>query len=133
MGIPFYSARGLSQVLTPIQQAANAMRDINGTLIDLSDPDFRKYASHIECSDMVGPAVNAVWPGKILTVDCVVELAYLTSGGSPDRTVVSGSSRTHGNFTFYRPQLTMMVLAYETGTGDEWENTPSWSMDLEEV
>jgi len=131
-GVPLYSARGVIQTLTPIGAAANLVRDINGELVDLSDNEFQKFSSNISCTDVNPPALNGVWPGKVLTVDCAFELAFKTSGGSPIRGVVSGSSRTDGDFTFYRPQMTMMVTNYQQSF-DEWECQYSWSIDLEEV
>lgn len=132
INIPPYSARGIRQTLTPISGAANLRRTINGTLVDLSASQFRKYASTISCTDQQHPALNGVWPGLQVTVDCVCELSYLTSGGSADRTVVPGSSRTEGAYTFYRPRLTMRVLAYDIQT-DEWGASVGWTLQLEEV
>lgn len=132
IGVPPYSARGITQSLDPIDQAVQLARNVNGTLVDLSDVNFRKYRSTISCTDQDQPALDGVWPGMILTVDCVIELSYLTAGGSPSRTVVSGSSRIEGSHTFYRPQLTMMVTAPQS-TVDEWGAECSWSLSLEEV
>jgi hypothetical protein len=131
-GVPPYSARGASQSLEPIGQAQQLRRTINASLIDVSRPEFRKYRSTISCSDQQPPAVDGVWPGQIVTVDCIAELSYPTSGGNPARTVVPGSSRTEGDFTFYRPRLTMRVLNFSHET-DEFGAVVSWSMQLEEV
>ncbi|MES2845643.1 MAG: hypothetical protein V4747_11490 [Pseudomonadota bacterium] len=132
VGLTPYSARGLSQTLEPISQAASMRRTVNGSLIDLSAPEFRKYQSQIRCNDLDAPALDGVWPGQLVTVDCVAELSYLTSGGSPARTVVSGSSRTVGSYTFYRPQLSMRITGFQTQY-DEWGAEVGWSLDLEEA
>jgi hypothetical protein len=132
MGIPLYSARGLKQSLNVIRQAQQLRRTVNGGLIDLSLSQFRKYASTISCTDQRAPAIDGIWPGQILTVSCVAELSYLTAGGSPQRTVVSGSSYTEGDYTFYRPQLTMRVITPKTEM-DEWKCSVGWALDLEEV
>lgn len=132
MGFPIYSAGGIRQTLTPIGGAGNILRDINGELVDLSDTAFQKFASRIECTDQNSPGIDGIWPGKILTVDCVVELAYSTNTGSPARPPVEGSTWTSGDFTVYRPRLLMMVKNYELSL-DEWPSDVSWSMDLEEV
>jgi hypothetical protein len=132
MGVPLYSARGLTQKLTPIQQAKQERRTINGALVDLSLAQFRKYASTIQCKDQRAPAIDGVWPGQTVTVSCVAELSYLTSGGSPARPVVSGSSYTEGAFTFYRPQLTMRVIGLSTGMG-EYSADVDWELQLEEI
>jgi len=127
-----YSARGLSQTLEPIGQASNLRRTIAGTLTDISDPAFRKYRSVISCDDQDVPALDGIWPGQQVTVDCVAELSYKTAGGSPAKTVVSGSSYTDGDFTFYRPQLSMMVVDFTTQK-DEAGDVTSWQLELEEV
>lgn len=132
IGLPNYSARGITQSLEPIQQAMQMMRSVNGTAVDLSAPQFRKYRSTIGGNDQRPIASDGQWPGKIVEVGCVHLLSYLTSGGSPARPVVSGSSFTEGDYTFYRPLLTMIVLSM-TGSVDEWAADQSWQMELEEV
>lgn len=127
-----WAARGLKQSLKPIGGAGQLERTVNGELIDLSETQMRKFASTISGEDVYSPALNAVWPGDELTVDCIVELAYLTATGSADRTVVSGSSRVEGDYTYYRPQLTMRVMDFNVEE-DEWGKVVSWQMDLEEV
>lgn len=132
IGVAPYATRGATQTLTPIQQAASMLRTVNGDLDDLGLPQFQKYTSTITCADQASPAVDGTWPGTEVVVDCVSELGYKTSGGSPDRPVVSGSSRVEGDFTYYRPQLTMRVLSFSIST-DEWGAQVSWSMALEEI
>ena len=136
LGIPIYSARGLKQTLTPIAAAgANIQRDINGTLadIDTGNTSFQKYASHIECGDSdtrSSLAFDAIWPGQLVTVDCVAELITL---GTPARTFVPGSEWTDSSgFLHYRPRLYMMVTNFSSQES-EWEATVSWSLDLEET
>src|SRR5436309_12059154 len=89
IGIPDYSARGLTQTLEPIEAAASLRRTVNGGLKDLSFAQFRKYRSTISCRDQEPPAVDGVWPGQVVTIDCIAELSYPT-GGSSARPVVSG-------------------------------------------
>lgn len=132
MGIPLYSARGLKQTLSPIQAAGFLLRDINGELCDLSDPNFAKYTSVISGDDIRSPAAEGVMPGMTVTVDCIVELAYPTMTGSPSRSVVSGSSYVEGDFTRYRPQLVMRVIEFNIDT-DEWLASTTWSLGLEEI
>jgi hypothetical protein len=130
-GMPTYAARGLTQTLDPIDAAGAIARTVNGGLIDLSPVQMRKYKSTISCTDVEAPALDGVWPGMPVTVDCVSELGYLTAGGSPQRTVVTGSSRTAGVWTWYRPRLDMMVISYSTST-DEYGAAIGWSLELEE-
>lgn len=132
IGVPPYATRGATQTLTPIPQAAAMLRTVNGDLDDLGLPQFQKYTSTINCEDQQPPAVDGAWPGKSITVDCIAELCYKTAGGAPDKPVVSGSSRVEGDFTFYRPQLVMRVVSFNTST-DEWDAKVSWSMVLEEI
>lgn len=136
MRVPPYSVRGLSQTLEPIAAAVNVKRTANGNLRDVSATQFRKFSSTITCTDQQAPALNGIWPGMVVTVDCVSELCYFTAGdtdeATPERTVVSGSSRVDGDFTFYRPQLTMMITGLRVIT-DEYDAAIGWTMDLEEV
>ena len=136
IGLPPYAGRNISQTLEPIDNAAQLARTVNGTLIDLADGTYRKYKSTISCTDQQSPALDGVWPGMILTVDCIVELSYLTAGGSPERPIASTTddpaTRTEGAYTFYRPRLTMMVVGYRKSRV-EWEGDSAWSLDLEEV
>jgi hypothetical protein len=132
IGVPPYSARGASQTLEPIQASQQLRRTVNGELIDISRPEFRKYRSRISCAEQQPPAVDGVWPGQVVTVGCISELSYLTAGGSPARTPVTGSSRTEGAYTFYRPSLTMRVVTFSQDT-DEYGAETSWSLELEEV
>lgn len=131
-GVSPFSARGLSQTLEPIQGAANLRRTINGALVNLSEFQFQKYHSSISCTDQNVPALDGVWPGVQLTIDCVAELSYKTAGGSPQRTVVPDSSRTEGAFTIYRPRLVVRVLNYSE-TQDEYGASVAWSLEVEEI
>ncbi len=132
MGVPPYSARGLTQSLEPIQASASMRRTINGTLRDISQPQFQKYKSTISCNDQDAPALEGYWPGMQVVVDCVAELSYLTHSAAPDRPVVAGSSREVAGFTFYRPQLTMLITNFQQ-TKDEYGAATSWQLELEEV
>jgi hypothetical protein len=132
IGVAPYSARGLEQTLQPIDGAAQLRRTINGALRNLSETQLRKFTSTITGSDQLSPAVNGIWPGKTVTVDCIAELCYPTASGSADRSVVSGSSRVEGAMTYYRPQLSMMVTEWQLRE-DEYGRQVSWTLQLEEV
>lgn len=127
-----YASRGITQSLDVIEAATSLRRTVNGELVAISAPQFRKYRSTITCTDQVPPAFDALWPGQSLTVKCAAELSYVTAGGSAARTVVSGSSRTEGAFTYYRPQLTMRVVRITQAT-NEWSASVPWTLELEEV
>lgn len=130
VGVPLYSARGLTQTLEPLEQAASLQRTINGELIDLSRAEFRKYKSTISGSDQRPPSCDGLWPGRQIVVDCIEELAY-PDGGVPQRPVVDGSSFSEAGFTYYRPRLTMVVTAFQLSR-DEYSAQVAWSMTLEE-
>ena len=130
-----YSARGLSQTLDLFMDSpfgTQIRRDINGGMLDLTYDQFRKYKSVISCTDQQAPAFDGARQGQIVQVDCAIELSYLTSGGSPNRAVVSGSSRIEGDYTFYRPSLTMMVINFNKSF-EEWESIYQWSLELQEI
>ncbi len=70
-----YALRGLSASLTPIAQTAQIERNINGGIVDLSNPSFRKYRIQISCTDQESPGFAAmssfsdgIWPGSFVTV-----------------------------------------------------------------
>ena len=124
--VALYSARGLTQTLTPIAAAIVLRRSINGKMIDMSAPQFRQYASKITCTDQRAPALDGIWPGMEVTVDCVVEIAGSGSAGR------SGNDmRTEGDVTYYRPTLTMIVTALNWQI-DEYGCAVGWELDLEE-
>lgn len=130
MGIPLYSARGCTQTLLPIQAVKVQRRTINGDLVDLSYPQFQKYATEITCKDRRGPAIDGMWPGREITIYCIAELAYAT-GGSPQRPVVTGSSYVEGNFVRYRPVLDVRITDFRTAP-DEWQADVAWMLHAEE-
>lgn len=129
IGLPAASIRGVTQTLEPIGAAAQLMRTVNGALVDVSAAAFRKYASTIRCADQAPPALDGIWPGALVTVDCVAELVHAV-GDSPERAVVA--SRTDGGFVFYRPRLAMRVLSFEIER-DEWGAAVAWALTLEEA
>lgn len=130
IGVPAYSARGLSQTLEPIDASLHMERSINGGLIDMSLSQFRKYKSTITGSDQQPPGIDGIWPGHVVTVDCVAELAY-PDGGAPERTVVPGSERFDSGWWFYRPRLDMRVMGFSIDR-DEYGAQVGWTLDLEE-
>lgn len=134
IGVPPYSARGISQTLQPIEAAASMRRTVNGTLVDLSAEQFRLYRSTITCTDQQHPALSGVWPGMVLTVDCVAELSYLddTDAEASRPLADTAAERTENGFVFFRPKLVMMVVDYRTDF-DEWGVECNWALELEEL
>lgn len=130
--MPFYSARGLSQTLTPIGASNVQRRTVNAQKVDLSLSKFRKYASVISARDVRPPLREDIWPGRVVTVGCAYLLFYATSGGSPARTPVSGSQFIEGSFTLYRPEINFMIGTPQ-GSFEEWEAGVAWAVPMEEV
>lgn len=132
MGIPLYSSRGLVQTLTAVPESKPRPRyTINGELVHIGLNSLRRYESVITCVDQQAPAFGGLWIGQAVTVNCVVELAYKTVGGSPERTVVSGSSHVVGDFTLYRPQISFMCVDWELGMA-EYGHDYQWKLTLME-
>lgn len=132
IGVPPYSARGLSQTLEPIAASIHIERTIDGGLINLGYEPFQKYKSTITGSDQQSPAVDGKWSGQIIEVECIVELAAVAYDEALGRPAVVGSIRFESGFIFYRPKLTMMVLGFSIDK-DEWGAAVGWHMDLEEL
>lgn len=130
MGVAPYSARGVKQSLEPLGQASQLRRTINGDLIDLSLAQFRKYKSTITGGDQASPAIAGIWPGQLVTIECVCELGVME--GAMDRPSVTGSERTEDGVTYFRPVLDMVVTGLSIET-DEWGSQVSWTLNLEEV
>ena len=129
IGIPDAADRGVTQTLQPIGASQHMARTVNAELIDLSAPEFRKFASQIRCRDQNPPALSGVWPGVTVTVDCIAEM---TAGpGHPaERPIVS--SRVEGDWTIYKPRLVMKVVKFDLDC-DKWGAAIGWTLDLEEV
>lgn len=124
-----FSARGLTQSLERLPGIQR--RTINGELIDLTPSWNRKYKSTITCTDTTIPALDGAYIGQTVTVDCTHRLTYPT-GGSPEKTVVSGSEEIEGAFVSYRPQLEMIVTDIRSSF-DEAPHEYAWQCDLAEV
>jgi hypothetical protein len=133
IGVPLYSARGLTQSLTAVEESKPPpRRTVNGELVFLGLSQMRKYESTIQCRDQQAPAFGGLWPGMTVLVNCVCELAYATAGGIAERTVVPGSTYVVGDFTYYRPQISFMVVDFNQDT-DEYPHDYQWQLSLREI
>jgi hypothetical protein len=129
-----YSARGLTQTYEVLKtDGANAWlrRDVNAVLQSLADTRFRKYRTTITCVDGETPCLDDAWIGQEVTIDCAFEFSYPT-GGTPARAVVSGSERTQGGITYYRPQLLCLISDIKVPGFQEWQAKYSWQINAEE-
>jgi hypothetical protein len=131
VGMSPYAARGLTQTLTVINETPDMRRTINGELVDFSYEQFRKYSSTISGNDQQPPGVGGIWPGMQVDVECIAELCFVTAEGAAERTVVGGSSRVEGIYTFYRPVLVMLITGFDQSF-DEYSAQVQWSLKLEE-
>ncbi len=116
-----YAARGISMTMEPIGAAGNVRRDVNGNLVNLSQPQMQKYAFKISCTDQESPGfaemsseADAIWPGDIFELTCIPQL---------------GSSASEE-----QQEFTVMVMApgWQVQT-DEYNADVGWSLDLEQV
>jgi len=103
---------------------------MNGKLMDISNTSFRRYRSEVSCTDFRPPALDSLYLGLPVVVDCVPELSYRT-GDTPTRSVVSGSNRSEGSYHFYRPSLNMWIIGF-THSKDEYGATVPWTITMEE-
>lgn len=101
----------------PIEQTKQLLRDVNGTLVDVSLPQFRKYKATVSCTDQEAPILTGVWPGKVVDVTFVDETG-IAEGSTGD---------TAGEIT-----LSMMVTSWNTSR-DEPEAQTQWEIELEEI
>jgi hypothetical protein len=133
LGIPLYSARGLTQTVEEADGQSTFERDINNALVDLSPPVEKKLRSTISAEDVEAPAFNGSPKGMLVTVDWVYEFAYLTSMGTAGATrdVVPGSERTVDDWTYYRPRMSMLITNF-SGSRNEYGHMTSWTLELEE-
>ncbi|RVD13024.1 MAG: hypothetical protein EOS73_26305 [Mesorhizobium sp.] len=137
ISVPPYSARGINESFD-LDGTSQLARTVNTELIDLADASENdsKYKLTITCTDQNMPALDGVKRGMTLTVDCATEFTYLTSSGSPSRppasTTDDPATRTEGDYTFYRPRLTMKVVDYRLSF-DEPRADNNWSLILLEV
>lgn len=132
IGVPLYSARGLTQTLTPVADAKpTPVRTVNGEARFLGGSQMRKYDSVITCTDQNAPPFSGLWPGDTVTVDCVFELSYPTATGSPQRSVVTSSSHVVGGYTLYRPRIEFLVVDFNQGF-QEYAHEYQWQLTLTE-
>lgn len=157
--LPAGSGRGITQSIQPIDNG-DVRRTVNGTLLDLTREENRKYESQIQVQDMATPTLAGIWKGQTLNpVECITPFRELVSPASATHTlirtpvagsvwgyddvtgekvfptIVAGEDITFAapvNFIEYRPSLVMMVLAFTTDR-DEYGAVEGYTIDLEEI
>jgi hypothetical protein len=156
-GFPPYSARGCNQTLHPIETGP-MKRTVNGELVYLSAPSHQKYRSVIRCEDQESPALDSLWPGEVIDVQCIQYLwqkieektGTLNRIPRPDSLKVIDPHQepclfhlegqqlrvetdTKGPwYIAYQPILTMRVVSY-TLEHHEWQEKSPWVLTLEEL
>ncbi|MCF7728698.1 hypothetical protein [Sulfitobacter sp. M22] len=73
--LPDFSDRDISENLAPIDGSAAVRRTVNGRLVSVASPNFRKYRLSVSGSDVEAPALGQLWPGDILSI---VPFSFLT-------------------------------------------------------
>jgi hypothetical protein len=154
-GLPPFSSRGCTQVLTPLSMG-DTHRTVNGELVTTASPLHHKYQTVIKGQDKLPIALDSLWKGQDVVVGCIQHL-WQKAGGVElqlSRMPVEGSvialneqkepvqiQTVHGKtvsleapaYVGYRPLLTMKItdFGYETG---EWKGEGcEWFLKLEEV
>ena len=153
---PVGSARGISQSLEMVSNG-DMRRTVNGNLRDLTRTQNRKFESSINASDTESPAVQNLWRGQELVVECIqpfrqsVSPASATAtlirthvpstvfGRKADNSIVAVTSVVAFLATFpepvimveFRPILTMLISDISVDK-DEYGAIEGWSVDLEE-
>lgn len=132
LGLPPYAARGLREKIEPIAESSKPRRTVNAALKNTAASQMEKYRIVVTCEDFETPSLNGLYPGRLVTVGLTTEFSFLTATESAARPIVTGSTRTDGAFTFYRPLLNCMVISFNSDF-QEYEARYSWELDLEEV
>jgi hypothetical protein len=109
LSIPTCATRGLVEEIGVIEQSRQLKRTVNGTLVDLSDSNFRKRKWRVSGKDLRVPDFSSAWPGMAITITSTA-----TPMGSGHLTIVG-------------------MLVDWTTSYDEWEASASWTMDVEEI
>lgn len=154
--IPKEAGGGVSQSLQIIEQAAQLRRDVNGGLIRLQNPSFRKYRTEISVNGAGSPTLGNLNPGDLLTIHCIAEITQRVASGAATlvRDPVPGSVRCYDNnsrrtadptvsgrsitgasgatFLVFRPILECAVEAYSYDR-NETSAEVSWSLIAVEV
>ena len=112
--IPDYAIRGLTLDLQLVTASDGLRRSVNGELLDLTAPQFRKYSATLSCEDQDVPTLTDIWQGQIVTVTCIPGVGPVNDA--------SGGTLT----------LNMMVNSWTTSRA-EWDSLTNWTIELLEI
>lgn len=156
--LPFGSARGCSQKLESITDP-KLYRTIQGQYISFQQQGYEKYMSVLTCQDEYPAALNGLYTGQAITIECLVDL--VTAQGKKgdtitlDRGAVTQSLRlfrpngqktalkddllqnqtlvlSDDGHVAYRPILHMIIQKIEQSFS-EWENKTTWVIKSVEI
>lgn len=156
------AARGIQTNISQLS-SGELRRTINGALIDLTRAALRKYSVSLSADGQAFPDLRGMWRGQKVTVAPPVWwTAYVPAGMQTvqlERPAADGSwtlrdaatgetlafGRASDGLSFsspypvtpesvleYQPVFTCRVVSVSM-SGDEWEATATWSLELEEV
>lgn len=159
---PAGSARGIQTSISQLS-SGELRRTVNGSLIDLTRAALRKYSVSLSADGQAFPDLRGMWRGQKVTVAPPVWwTAYVPEGTQTVqlerpaaegtytvRDAVTGESmyfgRASDGMSFsspypvtpesvleYQPVFTCRVVSISL-SGDEWEASATWSLELEEV
>ena len=156
------SARGIQASVEQVY-GGDLRRTVNGALVDLTRPQLRKYRVSISTTGQALPDLRGLWRGQLVTMaPPVIWTAYAAAGAAsialerPARAAkwrllnaatglpVAGATLSQNGLTLtlpsaapavqleYQPVLSCRVSAV-SASGDEWDASATWSLDLEEA
>jgi hypothetical protein len=153
---PYGSARGITESLS-ILDNGTLRRTVNGTLVDTTRVENRKFGYSVKCNDLTSPTLSGVWKGMFVTVESAQSFRQFVNhvqtvtlirspvsntvkGFTSDGTEVSLTSVTGTTAVFasqvdyvtFNPTMDMRVTNY-TINNDEYAASEAWQIDLEEV
>lgn len=74
--IPAGAARGITQTLNIVNNGV-LRRTVNGTLLDLTRDQNRKFESKVSVSDLITPTLAGIWKGMEILVGCLAKIRQL--------------------------------------------------------
>lgn len=155
--IPTGAGRGISQSITLFDNG-DLRRTVNGSLVDLTRDESRKFVSEISAIDQKTPTFAGIWKGMEISVECISTIRQLVNppsttvelirdavelsifgrdvdGAKVTPTLVDGRDITFAVNVYlveFFPVLDMVVSDISIDT-DEYESTQSWRLSLEEL
>ena len=160
VGLPIFSSRNCRQVLMPLTKKL-CHRTINGVLVYTGRTTHHKYASRIVGEDRTTPALFQQWIGSDVMVSCIQAIweegtvdgqgciklgrpcvpdsvkAYDETGSTIsfavlDTRTIQTNTNTLRLQIQYNPILSMKMMSFDFMV-QEWSQTSTWVLELEEV